>query len=96
MILRNWAPATSIPADHRQADVVEAAGPQLTQRGPGPFDEHLRHRGLARRGAVVLHGAADRLTDPGEPPGQGEISGGLSSYCGGFSDPRHGLNVQIS
>ena len=36
------------------------------------------------------------VTDPGEPPGQGEISGGLPSYCTGFSDPRDGLNVQIS
>ena len=52
---------------HRQADVVQPAAHQLTERGPGPLDEQLRHRALARRARLPLDLLADRLAHAGEP-----------------------------
>src|SRR3954469_24391761 len=62
------ASATSTPVEHhhRQADVIQAPGQQLLQRGPGALDEHLRNRRLARRRGLALHTKPDGLADGGE------------------------------
>ena len=39
---------------HRQAHVVQPAAHQLTERGAGPFDEHLRDGALRRRAGLPL------------------------------------------
>ena len=55
---------------HRQAHVVQPTCHQLRQRGARALDEHVRDRGLARRGGCLHDLLADGLADVGEAPGR--------------------------
>ena len=68
--MRAIADLQPVEHHHRQAHVVQAAAHQLTQRGAGALDEHVRDRGLPGRGGRLLDLAADGLADLRELAGR--------------------------
>jgi hypothetical protein len=54
---------------HRQAHVIKPPRHQLSQRGTGPLDKHLRDRALGRRRGRLLDIGADGLAGPRESAG---------------------------